>query len=129
MMNVPEDEETKAAAASTSLASASSSSSHATMTQALASDPQSLHPLDMPPLQRLIVSMLDAQRGFLDFMFLNLNVEMDHLDVFQNSVAIASSADAIAYCEQVRNICQEKMDAVAVFMEKIVEAQEKAMAT
>ncbi|RHY31075.1 hypothetical protein DYB32_003774 [Aphanomyces invadans] len=84
---------------------------------------------DEPPLKKLLDSMLDAQRGFLDFMFLNLNVEMDHLDVFQKSAAIASSADAIAYCDQVRNICQEKIDAVSAFMEKIVEAQQKAMET
>ncbi|RHY07054.1 hypothetical protein DYB37_000611 [Aphanomyces astaci] len=84
---------------------------------------------DDPPLKKLLDSMLDAQRGFLDFMFLNLNVEMDHLDVFQKSAAIASSADAIAYCDQVRNICQEKVDAVSAFMEKIVEAQQKAMET
>ncbi|OQR87495.1 hypothetical protein ACHHYP_08792 [Achlya hypogyna] len=82
-----------------------------------------------PPLKKLLDSVLDAQRGFLDFMFLNLNVEMDHLDVFQKSAAIASSADAIAYCDQVRNICQEKLDAVNAFMDKIVEAQQKAMET
>ncbi|KDO29311.1 hypothetical protein SPRG_05848 [Saprolegnia parasitica CBS 223.65] len=82
-----------------------------------------------PPLKKLLDSVLDAQRGFLDFMFLNLNVEMDHLDVFQKSSGLASSADAIAYCDQVRNICQEKLDAVNAFMEKIVEAQQKAMET
>ncbi|KAF0684984.1 Aste57867_23013 [Aphanomyces stellatus] len=85
--------------------------------------------VDEPPLKKLLDSMLDAQRGFLDFMFLNLNVEMDHLDVFQKSAAIASSADAITYCDQVRNICQEKIDAVSAFMDKIVEAQQKAMET
>ncbi|CAK4765064.1 unnamed protein product [Aphanomyces euteiches] len=82
-----------------------------------------------PPLKKLLDSVLDAQRGYLDFMFLNLNVEMDHLDVFQKSAEIASSADAVAYCDQVRNICQEKIDATSAFMEKIIEAQQLAMET
>jgi len=82
-----------------------------------------------PPLKRLLDNMLDAQRSFLDFVFLNLNVEMDHLQVFQNSVNIASSADAVAYFQQVQNITQEKIDAAQAFLAKVMEAQQTAMET